>query len=237
MASRLRIEVEHADPLRGLALDPLVDRATLAVASVDLANAIGAALGVARPDSFFAPAEFVASDYGYLRLSLRVAAAAAVLAAGSAASLAHLEAMRATDRIAERAATLTRLEDIRAEYESAAEELKLQRFRRETLLSLLGREVPWGPLLKDVSRRVGPEVQLVSMETVRRERPETGGVVEDRVRFQGLISLEHDRVETVASELFDSMNESPYFDDLQLEDVRALGPGVASVDFSCRLLY
>lgn len=237
LGSKLRLPVDFVDPAKGFEVGPYVPVEALHVGRLSLASAMGTSMNLLGGRSYFAPAEFVPPDYRYVRMSLRVALAASVVAVVASLGLSTISASRTGAQLATRTATLDRLSAAQQEYQGEADRIRLRMFRRDALLSLIGPEVPWGDLLKDLSHRVNAEVQLTSMQSVELPVPGSDGLVEHRVRFAGLISLRRGRLESITSELLEEFNDSPYFDDVRLEAVHALDDDVASLDFSCRLLF
>jgi type IV pilus assembly protein PilM len=237
LSSKLRLPVDFVDPAKGFEVGPYVPVEALHVGRLSLASAMGASMNLSGGRSYFAPAEFVPSDYRYVRMGLRASLAASVVAVVASLGLSTISASRTGAQLATRTATLERLSVAQEKYRVEADQIRLRRFRRDALLSLIGPEVPWGDLLKDLSHRVDAEVQLTSMQTVELPVPGSEGLVEHRVRFAGLISLRRNRLESVTSDLLEEFNDSPYFDDVRLEAVYTLDDDIASLDFSCRLLF
>jgi type IV pilus assembly protein PilM len=237
LGSRLRLPVEFIIPAAGFNTGDSARSEALQIHRLSLASALGMALNILGGKQYFTPVEFIQPDYRYARMAMRLTAAASVLVAASSIALAGLSVSQTNSQLESRRTTIERLTKMQQEYREEADRIKLRRFRRDALLSMIGPEVRWGSLLKDLSHRVSMDVQLNSMQELRTPIAGHQGLVEHRVRFKGLISLRRHRLETITSDLLEEMTASPYLDDVRLETVKAVDDEVATVEVSCKLLF
>ncbi len=237
LGSRLRLPVEFIIPAAGFSTGDSARSEVLRIHRLSLATALGMALNILGSKQYFTPVEFIQSDYRYVRMTMRLAAAASVLVTASAIALASLSVSQTNSHLESRKTTIERLTKIQQEYREEVDRIKLRRFRRDALLSLIGPEIHWGGLLKDLSHRVSMDVQLNSMQEQRISIAGNQGLMEHRVNFKGLISLQRNRLETITSDLLEEMTASPYLDDVRLETVKAVDDDVATVEVSCKLLF
>ncbi len=238
LAARLRTEVAFLEPVAGFELGEHVSAEALRLRGLAMATAIGAALRVDDDEAhLFAPREYVDADWRWLRASLRTVAAASVVMAAVTTSLSVAAERNVRAHVAAKRAALARLDEIQARYAGQADAVKLRRWRRNALLSLIGRETPWGALMRDLSHRVGVDVVLTEMRSERVTVDADAGIYETRMRFRALLSLERDRLEEVLSRLLDGVTSSPYLDDVRLENVTADEEArLAHAAFSARLI-
>jgi len=233
LSSRLRIQTDFIDPTRGYTCATGDMREALSVRKHVLGTAIGSALNVSSGGQVFVPPEFIPRDDHYIKVLLRAVTATSFLLAASGVAFVHLSSVRTRGRMVQEQQTLNRLDSIEQRYAGAADKVKLRQFRHDTLMSLIGYDVPWGDVLRDLSRRIPLDVQLTEMVGARVPLPDK--TFERRLKFKGVISLENDRVESVLSRLLDRLSASPYLDDVRLDTVTTSDERVASVQFSCRL--
>ncbi len=238
LASRLRTDVAFMNAITGYALGENVMVEALRLRGLSMTTAIGAALRVDDDDAhLFAPRDYVDADWRWLRASMRTVAAASVVLAALNTGLSVTAERRVRAHVAQKRAALARLDEIQSRYAGQADAVKLRRWRRNALLSLIGRETPWSALMRDVSHRVGMDVLLTELRSERVTVDADAGVYETRMRFRALLSLEHDRLEDVLSRLLDGVGSSPFFDDVRLENVTADDEKrLARAAFSARLV-
>ncbi len=236
LSRRLRADVVYLNPLESLTISPEVDMRELDERRLEMVSSLGFAMNVRGERSFILPEEFREREGPLGRTAFRVATIGAVLAVTGSYAGTNLKYGGERAFMERQATTLAELQRFQSIHKHEALQLKIHKFKRRALLKLLGPDVPLSSLLKDLSHRLGTEVQLTKLEVVSARGGSERGSGGERIRFHGLLCTERGRLESLIANLLSSVNRSPFFYDVRLEKVHAVEDGVAQVDFSCGLV-
>lgn len=231
LSSRLHLEVEFVNPLPTFMLGASLEAGRIMRDKIELAKALGCGLALMSGRGFFAPAELLAGERKWVRSALRIAAATAAGLSVGAFLLVSAGGKKTDTLLKEKAATLANLNRFERAHSDEARSIKLVRFKRNVLLQLLGPDLPWGTILKDLSNRLDSRVELSELAYVPAESGEA------RVRFEALALAAGDRIENTIADMITALNSSPFFTDVRLGGVRKLKGRLAQVELDCRVVY
>jgi type IV pilus assembly protein PilM len=237
LSKRLHVDVEYLDPISNVTLGPAVDSEWVEQNRVSLISVLGFAMNVSGSGNYILPEEFRESNKPLARKVLVAASAVAVLGVLGSYLGTEFNHRQARDLLKKETQILFEQQSFEKLHQTEAAELKEHQFKRQALLRLLGPEVPWADVLKDLSHRLGPEVQLTDLELVTETVKGPPPIEFKRIRFHGLLYRETERLESLIAELVSGVNRSPFFEDVRLEKVMAIQNNLAVTDFSCRLVY
>ena len=220
--------------------------------NASLGRASELALGLAHLSrgalNFLAPASAGAASRFARAVPRRVAVAAAAVLVVSVAVPSHVGVVKERQRIAALRTELRALEPRAGSLDRFRAARELERRAQELESRLAGGRVAWSFVLRDLSRRVGPDVQLTELAVAEATRGQAGSpeitaptAADSRaaagrvIRLTGVLYTGTRRVEDVLSELMTSLEQSPALDQVRLEGCEAGGGSVSSFTVSVRL--
>ncbi len=233
ISARLRIDASYLSPEdSGGASAGMGEGVFLRAA---FGTAVGCAIAACGSAGLLTPAFVLPGSHKHVRTVLNAAAVMGLVAVISLHILGGMQEKKTDLLINECNNAISNLDTFEQSHKDENKMVRTRKFKREMLLNLVGPEIPWGQVLKDLSNRLAYDIELDEINLVS-VKPEGAETADYRLYFHGLVSMQARRVETAVSQMLTGLAESPFLDDIRLESVQALRGGVAKIDFNCRLV-
>jgi hypothetical protein len=197
------------------------------------ALAWGAVAGLGHPDpgslDFLEPSDLGALSRLAEAIQPKIAIAAAAVLLLSVSLPAEMSVQRERARVSELEKKLASVAPYADRVVRFREARGVEASSDAVMGALRGATPPWAEVLRDLSHRVGQEARLVSVAPVE-PKPEDAdataagtapGVA--AIRIEGLVRRERLRPEAPLGELMESLERSPYVDQVTLETCQATG--------------
>jgi Tfp pilus assembly protein PilN len=223
-----------AEHLSGILKIPVdrADREDERGRSIEWTSAAGLARVAPGSINFLEPAGAGAAYRLAEAIPQRVAVAAAAVLLVSVALPAEVSLVRERERLNALEAEVQDVAPHRAHVERFREARRLEARSRVIQARLAAGEPVWSEVLRDLSHRVGKDARLVSLAFV--ERPRSEGALPAAVavpagartvRIEGLLRRDGFRSERELAEIMDSLERSPWWQDVRLVSAQSMGPG------------